>query len=106
MEYKTRVVKCSNMTSEMYSRQAAVLRVFQEHDPECAIGDHINAKADPLRLPGEFKFKSHAPYMRQYKLDYEPNWQWDAIKGNKPRKFNGSFILLSDKPPREILSFM
>jgi hypothetical protein len=105
MEYKTRVGKRSNVTSEMYSCQAAVLRVFQEHDSECAIGDHINAKAEPLLSPGEFKFKSHAPYMHHYKLDYEPDWQWDAIKGDKPHNFNGSFILLSDKPPQEILSF-
>jgi hypothetical protein len=38
-------------------------------------------------------------------LDYEPEWQWDAIKGNKPHNFNGSFTLLFDKPPQEILKY-
>lgn len=73
MEYRTHVGKCSNVTSEMYSCQASVLCIFQDDDPECAIGNHINAKAEPLRSPGEFKFKSHGHYIRHYKLDYKPD---------------------------------
>jgi hypothetical protein len=89
----------------MYSGQSTALCIFQDYDPECAIGDHVNAKAEPLRSLAEFKFKTHGPYMRHYKLDWEQDWQWDSIKGDKPRSFNGSFILLLDKPPQDILKY-
>jgi hypothetical protein len=89
MEYKTRVGKRSNVTSEMYSCQAAVLRVFQEHDSECAIGDHINAKAEPLLSPGEFKFKSHAPYMHHYN-----SWIMNRIGNGTPSKATSHTILM------------
>lgn len=56
MEYKTRVGKCNDVQSEMYSRHATAFRIFQDYDSECAIGDHVNAKAEPLRSPAEFKF--------------------------------------------------
>eukprot|EP00956_Cyclotella_meneghiniana_P038681 scaffold157988_cov45-Cyclotella_meneghiniana.AAC.4 len=38
---------------------ADVLRVFQEYDPECAIGDHLNSKAEPIRSLAEYNWKSH-----------------------------------------------
>lgn len=36
----------------------------------------------------------------------ETDWQWEAVKGDKPRNFCGAFILLSDKPPKEILHYV
>lgn len=61
----------------MYTRKALVLRVIQEYDVECAVGDHMNAKAQPLQSGGEFNWKSHMAFQCHYHLDYDPDWQWD-----------------------------
>jgi hypothetical protein len=82
---------------------ASVLKTLQTFDPECAIGDHVNAKAEPIRSPGEFNWTSHVPWQRHFVLDWEPDWQWDRVSGKNPRSFNGAFLLLSDKDPEEIL---
>lgn len=106
IEYKTRVFKCNKPTTEMYSRMANVHRIFQTIDPECAIGDHMNAKAEPIRSPGEYTWSSHATWMRHFVVDDEKEWHWDKVSGDKPRNFAGSFILLSDKPAQEIMNFV
>lgn len=106
IEFKTRVFKCNKPTTEMYSRMGNVHRIFQTIDPECAIGDHMNAKAEPIRSPGEYTWSSHATWMRHFVLDEEKEWQWDKVSGDKPRNFAGSFILLSDKPAQEIMNFV
>ena len=102
--FDTKLGKCNKPCDVMYGRMAEVLRVFQEYDPECAIGDHMNSKAEPIRSPAEYNWKSHTTYQRHYTLDWEPDWQWDKI-GDKGRAFKGAFILLSDKPAEEILRF-
>jgi hypothetical protein len=89
----------------MYQRMAGVLGTAQTFDSECAIGDHVNAKAEPIRSPGEFNWKTHVPWQRHFVLDWEPDWQWDKVSGDRPRGFKGVFILLSDKPPEEILKY-
>jgi hypothetical protein len=106
IEFKARVFKCNKPTTEMYSRMGNVHRIFQTIDPECAIGDHMNAKAEPIRSPGEYTWSSHATWMRHFVLDEEKEWQWDKVSGDKPRNFAGSFILLSDKPAQEIMNFV
>eukprot|EP00956_Cyclotella_meneghiniana_P008014 scaffold10676_cov49-Cyclotella_meneghiniana.AAC.5 len=104
IHFDTKLTKCNKPCDVMYGRMADVLRVFQEYDPECAIGDHLNSKAEPIRSPAEYNWKSHTTYQRHYTLDWEPEWQWDKI-GDKGRAFKGAFILLSDKPAEEILRF-
>lgn len=104
MAFDTKLGKCNSPPNEMYGRMSMVLAVFQEIDPECAIGDHMNEKAEPIRSPAEYNnWKSHGTYQRHYTLDWEPAWQWDKINNDKGRAFRGAFILLSDKPPEEIL---
>jgi hypothetical protein len=83
-----------------------VHRVLQTYDGECAIGDHMNAKAEPIRSPGEYMWTTHLAWKRHFVMDHEPVWQWDRITGDKPRNFSGAFILLSDKPAHEILDFV
>eukprot|EP00956_Cyclotella_meneghiniana_P022760 scaffold43409_cov41-Cyclotella_meneghiniana.AAC.9 len=104
IHFDTKLGKCNKPCDVMYGRMADVLRVFQEYDPECAIGDHLNSKAEPIRSPAEYNWKSHTTFQRHYTLDWEPDWQWDKI-GDKGRAFKGAFILLSDKPAEEILRF-
>jgi hypothetical protein len=106
IEWKTRVYKCEKATTEMYSRMGNMHRVFATYDPECAIGDHMNAKAEPIRSAGEYIWTTHVPFKRHFVLEHEPEWQWDKVRGDKPRNFAGSFILLSDKPAQEILDFV
>ena len=61
---------------------------------------------EPIRSPAEFAtWKTHINWIRHFTLDYETEWQWQAVKGDKPRNFNGAFILLSDKNPEEILQY-
>lgn len=43
----------------------------------------MNAKAEPLQSRGEFNWKSHMAFQCHYHLDYDPDWQWDKITGNK-----------------------
>ena len=66
----------------------------------------MNAKAEPIRSPGEYIWTTHAPWMRHFVMDSDPEWQWDKVTGDKPRNFAGSFILLSDKPAQEIMDFV
>lgn len=106
IEWKTRVYKCNKPTTEMYSRMGNMHRVLATYDPECAIGDHMNAKAEPIRSAGEYIWTTHVPFKRHFVLEHEPVWQWDKVTGDKPRNFAGSFILLSDKPAQEILDFV
>jgi hypothetical protein len=106
MTFDTRVGQCTDPAKEMYSRVSHIMTAFQFHDKECAFGDISNAKSDPIRSPAEFAtWKNHVPFLRHFALDYETDWQWQPVKGDKPRNFKGAFVLLSDKNPEEILKY-
>jgi hypothetical protein len=91
----------------MYGRVLQILTAFQFHDKECAFGDISNAKSAPICSPAEFAtLKTHVNFIRHFTLDYETDWQWRPVKGDKPRNFNGAFILLSDKTAEEILQYV
>ena len=93
IEWKTRVYKCNKPTTEMCSRMGNMHRILAAYDPECAIGDHMNAKAEWIRSAGEYTWTTHVSFKRHFVLEHEPEWQWDKVKGDKPRNFAGSFIL-------------
>lgn len=103
ISYDTRVGKCNDVPKEMYKRMATVLTTCQSFDHECAFGDVLNAKAEPIRSAGDLNWKSHVKWPRYFVLDFEPEWQWDNITGKNPRVFRGAFLLLSDKPASDIL---
>jgi hypothetical protein len=106
MTFNTRVGQCQDVPKEMYGRVAHIMTTFQYHDKECAFGDVSNAKSEPICSPAEFAtWKTHINWIRHFTLDYETDWQWQAVKGDKPRNFCGAFILLSDKNPEEILQY-
>lgn len=105
MTFETKVGKCNDVPKEMYKRMASILKTYQTLDGECAIGDCINEKAEPIRSPGEMNWTSHVPFQRHFVLDWQPDWQWDKITGANPRTFRGAFILLSDKDPVELMKF-
>ena len=67
--YNMKISKCANTCAEIYKRQGEAFRILQFGDPVCAIADHINEKAAPLRSPGDFPkptVGSHARYQRYY----------------------------------------
>ena len=106
MTFDTRVGQCNDPAKEMYSRVSHILTAFQFHDKECAFGDISNAKSKSIRSPAEMAtWKNHVPFLRHFALDYETDWQWQPVKGDKPRNFKGAFVLLSDKTPEEILRY-
>jgi hypothetical protein len=84
---------------------ATVLQTLQSYDPECAIGDLKNAKAEPIRLSVDLNWKTHVKWQRFFVLDFEPDWQWNNVTGKNPRVFRGAFIVLSDKPPGDVLKY-
>ena len=106
MYYSMKVGKCSSTTGEVYSRLANAFAILHKEDPTCAIGNIFNAKKTPLRSPAEFNFDSHGKFQQHFTVDEETDWQFDdGIKQDKPRTFQGSFILMSDRNPRELLSY-
>ena len=78
---------------------------IQDFDPEAAIADRINGKREPIRSPGDFPVvNNHQKYIRHFTCDNEKDWTWDDnIKNSNPRRFSGSFILLSCKTAEDIL---
>jgi hypothetical protein len=107
MTFSTRVGQCNDVPKEMYGRVSQILTAFQFHDKECAFGDISKAKSAPIRSPAEFAtWKTHVNFIRHFTLDYETDWQWQPVKGDKPRNFNSAFILLSDKTAEEILQYV
>jgi hypothetical protein len=92
----------------MYTRLAETLRILQRRDTECAIRDAYNGKAEPLRSPGEFPKQGddHGKFERHFSIDDEVPWTWDDnIKKDRPRRFVGTFWLLSDVLTYELLNY-
>jgi hypothetical protein len=107
MTFDTRVGQCSDVPKEMYGRMSHILTAFQFHDKDCAFGDNSNAKSAPIRSPAKFATrKTHVHFLHHFTLDYDTDWEWQPVKGEKPRNFKGAFILLSDKTAEEILQYV
>jgi hypothetical protein len=106
MFYSMKVGKCPSTTGEVYSHLGNSFGEFLKQDPTCATGNIFNAKKKPLRSPAEFNFDSHGTFQQYFTVDEETDWQFDdGIKQDKPRTFQGSFILLSDQNPVDLLHF-
>jgi hypothetical protein len=106
MFYSMKVGKCPSTTGEVYSRLGNSFGEFLKQDPTCAIGNIFNAKKKPLRSPADFNFNSHGTFQQYFTVDEETDWQFnDGIKQDKPRTFQGSFILLSDQNSVDLLRF-
>jgi hypothetical protein len=107
VKYSMKVGPCKSTRGEVYGRLGKAFVIMQKQDPTCAIGDIFNAKSTPLRTPGAFpQVGDHGKFCRHFTVDGEYDWQWDdGIKGNQVRSFIGSFILLSDKDPKDIFKW-
>lgn len=108
VRFTTSLGVCPSTTGGMYTRLAETLRILQRRDTECAIRDAYNGKAEPLRSPGEFPKQGddHGKFERHFSIDDEVPWTWDDnIKKDRPRRFVGTFWLLSDVPTYELLNY-
>jgi hypothetical protein len=107
IKYSMKVGPCKSTRGEVYGRLGKAFVIMQKQDPTCAVGNIFNAKSTPLRTPGAFpQVGDHGKFCRHFTVDGEYDWQWDdGIKGNQVRSFFGSFILLSDKDPKDIFKW-
>jgi hypothetical protein len=78
--------------------------VFHKEDPTCAVRHISDPNKEPLRSPAEFNFSTHGTFQQYFTVDDEVDWQFDdGIKQDKPRTFVGSFILMTDLDPDELV---
>lgn len=102
--YSFKVGKCNSTTGEVYSRLGNTFGVFHKEDPTCAVRNISDSSKEPLRSPAEFNFSTHGTFQQYFTVDDEVDWQFDdGIKQDKPRTFVGSFILMSDLDPEELV---